>query len=54
MVRQAGARLAETDSRVLGAIVNKLNIRTAGYGYSYYDTYGYYYTESEEDVRGAS
>jgi capsular exopolysaccharide synthesis family protein len=54
MVRQAGSRLAETDSRVLGAIVNKLNIRTAGYGYSYYDTYGYYYTESEEDVRGAS
>lgn len=52
MVRQAGARLAETNARVLGAVVNKLNIRTAGYGYSYYDTYGYYYTESEEDVKG--
>jgi capsular exopolysaccharide synthesis family protein len=54
MVRQAGARLAETHARILGAVVNKLNLRSAGYGYSYYDTYGYYYTEAEEEgARGA-
>jgi len=47
MVRQAGARLREMDAPVLGAVVNKLNMQTAGYGYNYYDTYGYYYTEVE-------
>lgn len=47
MVRQAGARLREMDAPVLGAIVNKLNMQNAGYGYNYYDTYGYYYTEVE-------
>lgn len=50
MVRQAGSRLGEGKARVLGAIVNKLNIKSAGYGYNYYDTYGYYYTENEQDV----
>lgn len=48
VVVQAQARLAEMKANVLGAIVNKLNIRTAGYGYYYYDNYGYYYTESEQ------
>jgi len=48
IVVQAQARLAEMKANVLGAVVNKLNIRTAGYGYYYYDNYGYYYTESEQ------
>ena len=48
MVRMASARLAEVKAPVLGAIVNKLDVRTAGYGYNYYDTYGYYYTENEQ------
>jgi len=48
VVVQAQARLAEMKANVLGAVVNKLNIRTAGYGYYYYDNYGYYYTESEQ------
>ena len=50
MVRQAGARLSETDAPVIGAIVNKLDIRTSGYSYSYYDNYGYYYTEAEQEA----
>lgn len=54
MVRQAGARLAETDARVLGAIVNKLDIKTSGYGYNYYDSYGYYYTEAEQEAETRS
>jgi capsular exopolysaccharide synthesis family protein len=49
MVRQAGARLAETRAPVLGAVVNKLDLRTSGYSYSYYDSYGYYYTEAEQE-----
>jgi len=52
MVRQAGARLAETSAPVIGAVVNKLDIRTSGYSYSYYDNYGYYYTEAEQDAQG--
>ena len=48
MVRMASARLAEVNAPVLGAIVNKLDVRSAGYGYNYYDTYGYYYTENEQ------
>jgi capsular exopolysaccharide synthesis family protein len=50
MVRQAGARLAETNARVIGAIVNKLDIKTSGYSYNYYDSYGYYYTEAEQEA----
>jgi capsular exopolysaccharide synthesis family protein len=50
MVRQAGARLAETHARVIGAIVNKLDIKTSGYSYNYYDSYGYYYTEAEQEA----
>lgn len=48
MVRMAGARLAEVNAPVLGAVVNKLDVRRSGYGYNYYDTYGYYYTENEQ------
>jgi capsular exopolysaccharide synthesis family protein len=33
--------LIEVNANVLGAVVNKLNVRRAGYGYYYYD-YGYY------------
>ena len=33
--------LMEVNANVLGAVVNKLNVRRAGYGYYYYD-YGYY------------
>lgn len=54
MVRQAGARLREMNAPVLGAVVNKLDMRTAGYGYDYYDTYGYYYTEIESEREPAA
>ena len=29
--------------------MNKLDLRTSGYSYSYYDSYGYYYTEAEQE-----
>ena len=51
MVRQAGARLSETSAPVIGAVVNKLDIRTSGYSYSYYANYGYYYTEAEQEAQ---
>lgn len=49
LVRQATSHLQEMRANVLGAIVNKLDIRRAGYGYYYYDDYGYYYTEAEKE-----
>ena len=51
LVRMAGSRLAEVQAPVLGAIVNKLDVRAAGYGYNYYENYGYYYAEGEEALR---
>ena len=48
LVKMAGNRLAEVNAPVVGAIVNKLDVRTAGYGYNYYDNYGYYFTEGEQ------
>ena len=43
---------SETSAPVIGAVVNKLDIRTSGYSYSYYDNYGYYYTEAEQEAQG--
>lgn len=56
MVRNARMRLSEMNARILGAVVNKLDVKRAGYGYYYYyyyDSYPYYYSESEAD-RGGS
>ncbi len=49
LVRMTRERLAEVDSNLLGAVVNKLNTRNAGYGYYYYyyDGYQYYTAEPE-------
>ena len=49
LVLQASMHLQEMKANVLGAVVNKLDIRKAGYGYYYYDDYGYYYTEAEKE-----
>lgn len=49
LVMQASMHLQEMKANVLGAVVNKLDIRRAGYGYYYYDDYGYYYTEAEKE-----
>ena len=52
LVQQAQTRLAEMNANILGAVVNKLNVRTAGYGYYlYYDRYSYYYGTPENDPK---
>jgi len=53
-VKQASMHLSEMKANVLGAVVNKLDIRRAGYGYYYYDDYGYYYTEAEKEQNRVS
>ncbi len=49
LVLQSRARLAEMGANILGAIVNKLDVRRAGYGYYYYYDYHtvYYYGEGD-------
>ncbi|MBN1337609.1 MAG: polysaccharide biosynthesis tyrosine autokinase [Deltaproteobacteria bacterium] len=49
LVLQSRARLAEMGAEILGAIVNKLDVRKAGYGYYYYYDYHtvYYYGEGD-------
>ncbi|MDG1480323.1 MAG: polysaccharide biosynthesis tyrosine autokinase [Myxococcota bacterium] len=50
MVTQAVSRLEQVSSRILGAVVNKLDVQKTGYGYSYYyEDYGYYSEEEYEE-----
>lgn len=54
LVAQAARRLAEMDAELLGAIVNKVDVRRAGYGYSYYyEEYRYYGPSDAEDRRSS-
>ena len=49
MVTQAVGRLEQMGIRILGAVVNKLDVQRTGYGYNYYyEDYGYY---SEEEYQ---
>lgn len=48
-VTQARSRLAEMNANVLGAIVNKLDIRKSGYGYYYYYDYNSVYHDTDVD-----
>ncbi len=48
-VTQSRSRLAEMNANVLGAIVNKLDIRKSGYGYYYYYDYNSVYHDTEVD-----
>ncbi len=50
MVTQAVSRLQQVSSRILGAVVNKLDVEKTGYGYSYYyEDYSYYSEEEYEE-----
>ena len=48
-VLQCRSRLAEVKANVLGAIVNKLDIRRSGYGYYYYYDYNSTYGDPPEE-----
>jgi polysaccharide biosynthesis transport protein len=55
IVMQAVVRLQQVQARLIGGVVNKLDVRKAGYGYYYYyySDYGYY-TDDEYDARISS
>jgi len=49
LVVNTRSRLGEVNAKLLGAVVNKLNIRNAGYGYYYYyDGYHDYHYEPDD------
>lgn len=56
LVRNARMRLTEVEAPILGAVVNKLDVRRSGYGYYYYyyEKYPYYYSEKEADAEAGS
>ncbi len=47
LVVQTKARLAEMETNILGAVVNKLDVRRDGYGYYYYYNYDTLYYDEE-------
>jgi len=49
-VLQSRSRLTEMNANILGAIVNKLDVRRTGYGYYYYYDYNSAYYDTEVDV----
>ena len=48
-VLQCRSRMAEVKANILGAIVNKLDIRRTGYGYYYYYDYNSTYGDPPEE-----
>ena len=53
LVLQCRSRLREMDANVLGAIVNRLDLKREGYGYYYYYDYNSVYYADPPEERGA-
>ena len=49
MIKRAIKQLKDVNARVMGAVVNDLDLESREYGYYYYRQYGYYYGEKERD-----
>jgi capsular exopolysaccharide synthesis family protein len=50
MIKRALKQLKDVNARILGAVVNDLDLESREYGYYYYRQYGYYYGEKERDA----
>jgi len=50
MIRRALKQLKDVNARILGAVINDLDLESREYGYYYYRQYGYYYGEKERDA----
>jgi capsular exopolysaccharide synthesis family protein len=53
LARRAVRQLKDVKARILGAVINDLDLEHRDYGYYYYRQYGYYYGEKERDVTGS-
>jgi capsular exopolysaccharide synthesis family protein len=50
LARRAVRQLRDIKARVLGAVINDLDLAHRDYGYYYYQQYRYYYGEKEQDA----
>ncbi len=50
MIKRAIKQLRDVKARIMGAVVNDLDLESREYGYYYYRQYGYYYGEKERDA----
>jgi Mrp family chromosome partitioning ATPase len=50
MIKRALTQLKDVNARILGAVINDLDLESREYGYYYYRQYGYYYGEKERDA----
>jgi capsular exopolysaccharide synthesis family protein len=50
MARRATRQLVGVNARILGTVINDLDLHNREYGYYYYRQYGYYYGEKEQDA----
>ncbi|RME20906.1 MAG: polysaccharide biosynthesis tyrosine autokinase, partial [Deltaproteobacteria bacterium] len=50
VVKRALKQLEDVKARVLGVVINDLDLDNKQYGYYYYRRYGYYYGEKESDA----
>ncbi len=53
LARRAVRQLKDVNARILGAVINDLDLEHRDYGYYYYHQYSYYYGEKEHDATGA-
>lgn len=50
LVKHALRQLQDVNARILGTVINDLDLEQREYGYYYYRQYGYYYGEKEGDA----
>jgi capsular exopolysaccharide synthesis family protein len=50
LIKRALTQLKDVNARILGAVINDLDLESREYGYYYYRQYGYYYGEKERDA----
>ena len=51
---QTVTRLQQVQAKIIGGVVNKLDLSKSGYGYYYYFSDYSYYTDDEYQSRGIS
>lgn len=51
MAKEAKTRLAQAGAKILGVVLNKVEVASKGYGYGYGYGYYYYYGHEEKDAK---
>ena len=51
MAKEAKTRLEQAGAKILGVVLNKVEVASKGYGYGYGYGYYYYYGHEEKDAK---